>query len=462
MGTNSGLIARVLACLEREHLAGPGDEVFVAVSGGADSVALLMALFHLKFRVSILHCNFHLRGDESDQDEYFVKLLADQLNLPCKVRHFDTLTTARTRGISIEMAAREERYGWFRELLNTHPGAKIAIAHNADDAIETVLLNLSKGTGIRGLKGIPYSREQGRIIRPMLDVSRRDVIAYLQSEHLSQPWREDSSNMDTVYQRNYIRHHLLPALEHLNPGFRSSMAQTMKQLREVELFYREAIEHHRLLIETSEGDLRISQLLASPAPATLLYELLHRYGFSSQQCQNVANTLATLPSGSVFLSQTHRLIRSWDLLQLLPREPLTFGPHRILLGNLPCSVTLPSGTLLIERTDAGDVDNPLALCLPISWLSSESSLVLRQPNEGDRMAPFGMKYGRKRVSRIFIDGKISHRQREEAVLLCLDNAPLWLIGHSKSEHTRIARGAHAEYIRFQLKPLSPPPIHSAH
>ena len=248
----------------REHrlIDSATQRIYIAISGGADSVSLLMAMLALGYgeRLEALHCNFSLRGAESDGDETFVRRLCERLSVPLRIQHFDTRQYSEEHGISIEMAARELRYQWFRSFTQGSDGRKIvAVAHNADDQIETLLLNLSMGTGIRGLSGMPFQKEVEGIIRPLQETPRALILDYLQG--LDQAYREDSSNSDTHYKRNLIRHQLIPLFERLNPSFREAAYRTIDHLRSTEGLYLESIARYRstLVTEASSQSSRASR-----------------------------------------------------------------------------------------------------------------------------------------------------------------------------------------------------------
>lgn len=452
--TQHNLVKSVASCIKSYGLiASHSDRIYVALSGGSDSVALLLTLIELGYRPQALHCNFHLRGAESDQDTLFVERLCREQNVPLKIKHFDTTSYAQQKHISIEMAARQLRYDWFAEIIaqaSESQSTYIAIAHNAQDNVETMLLNLSKGTSIRGLSGMPHQRHD-HIIRPMLEAYPQDIKDYLQ--HRRQSWREDSSNTETIYQRNFIRHHLIPQLEQLNPSFLKSAERTIQHLSGVEAFFLESIQRHKQAVLTPQGAIQIPLLLASPNAEVLLFELLYPLGFSSEQCLHIAQVLPTLPSGKFFDSPTHRLSRAWDLLTLealTPTnhcpKPLVFSPQETPQGKL----TLPDGTelswRLIPTQDLPHFPNLRQLNLSpqevlLSWdkLQTDSpQLTLRTPQQGDRIKPLGMAQGSKLLSRVFIDKRIPINEREKTPLLCtMDNSPLWLVGLSSSHSYRL-------------------------
>ena len=219
-------VQRFIAC---KRLFGPSSKLLVALSGGADSVALLRVLVELGYTCEAAHCNFHLRGEESDRDEAFVRQLCEQLSVPLHVTHFDTQAHAREHQQSIEMAARELRYGWFQELVKQRKLNAIVVGHHRDDHVETLLINLIRGTGINGLTGIPA--ENGWVRRPLLNVSREQILDYL--DHLGQPFVTDSTNLEDEYLRNKIRLNLLRMLEDLNPSIRETLSDSISHLEGV-------------------------------------------------------------------------------------------------------------------------------------------------------------------------------------------------------------------------------------
>lgn len=444
------LTQQVARCIEREHLATKEQFIYVAVSGGADSVALLTVLHSLGYRLGVLHCNFHLRGEESDRDEAFVRHLSEQLSIPCEVKHFSTQSYAEEQRVSIEMAARELRYAWFREKSQTNANICIAIAHNSDDVVETFLYNLVQGTGIRGLAGMPYKRDGG-IIRPMLDCTRTEVLSYLESLGLEQTHCEDSSNSDIRYKRNYIRHRLLPSFEGLKADAKRQINTSIKHLRGAEAYYRESIERYKAKVLDDRG-ICIKHLGEVPDMLTLLYEILKDYGFTSTQCYQIVEHLEDMPLGANYQSATHQLIYSWGYLEILSRREMdnTYTPIYIELERVPYSISLSGGRVLeLSLQKQAVIHREDTLCLPLSLLRTKQ-LCLRPPVEGERMRPFGLK-GNKRISRIFIDAKASHKTRKSAMVLSLGNEILWLLGFSKSEATRIKPGQDSgSHLQLQI------------
>ena len=279
-----------------------------------------MAMLALGYgeRLEALHCNFTLRGEESDCDEAFVRELCTKLSVPLQIKHFDTRNYAEEKGISIEMAARELRYQWFRSFTEGSEGRKVvAVAHNADDQVETLLLNLSMGTGIRGLSGMPFIKQSEGIIRPLQGTPRALILDYLTA--LGQSYREDSSNSDTRYKRNLIRHQLIPIFEELNPSFRETTYRTIEHLRSTEALYMETIERYRSELLSPDG-LDYKPLATHPERTTILFELLRPMASSAPSSRSSASISQRGRLEQSSTPPTHLLIHSVQLLELLPRE----------------------------------------------------------------------------------------------------------------------------------------------
>lgn len=407
------------------------DKIFIAISGGADSVALLVAMIALgyKERLEALHCNFSLRSDESDEDEAFVSALCERYHIPLHVKRFDTRAYAQQEGISIEMAARSLRYGWF-STFHTEGKTVIAVAHNADDQIETLLLNLSMGTGIRGLSGMPFIKPQEGIIRPLQTCPRSLILSYLRD--LKQDYREDSSNEELQYKRNLIRHRLIPLFEELNPSFRGAALRTIDHLRSTEALYLECISRYRDQL-LSEDKIELHPLLHHPERRALLFELLRPYGFKREVIMDLEEHLKKGgETGRKFHAPRYTLYHGAKYLELLPREEAEKVYLSIEISSRG-SMFLPFGGKLswevrpIEQLEGGVRVPPTVALFDYNRLRT-TTLIIRSREEGDALRPYGMK-GKKLLRRIFIDGKYTHQERREALLLCKGETPLWLVGH---------------------------------
>ncbi len=303
----------VRAYIEKYRLLTENRPVLVGVSGGADSIALLTILVESGYSCIAAHCNFHLRGDESLRDEQFVREYARKLDVPFLMTDFDTRKYAADRHLSIEMAARELRYGWFEEQRAGTGAQAVAVAHHRDDSVETLLMNLVRGTGIRGMSGI--RPRNGFVVRPLLAVSREDILEWLAGRGLT--YVTDSTNLSDAYTRNFIRLRVLPLLKEINPSVKDAIARTSEHLSAAEAVYLHVVEEARNAVVEQGDRLSIAALMRYPSPDAILYELLKTYGFTRPVAEDVYLSL-TKESGKTFFSSTHRLIKDRDYLLLSP------------------------------------------------------------------------------------------------------------------------------------------------
>ncbi len=418
------VLQKVRQYIDQHKLLAPGRKTLVALSGGADSVALLKLLLSMGYECEAAHCNFHLRDKESDRDELFVRQLCEQSGVPLHVRHFNTSEEAAYRRISIEMAARELRYGWFEEMRNQLNAETIAVAHHQDDSVETVLLNLIRGTGINGLTGI--RPRNGYVVRPLLCLDRNEILSYLRET--DQPYVTDSSNLQDEYIRNKIRLNLVPLMEEINPAAKANILRTANNLSEVSLLYHNEIEKAKTRVVLPQG-IHIGLLLKEVAPQTLLFELLAPLGFNGARIRDVFNSL-TGQSGKEFFSATHRLVKDRELILI---EPLTnihkketqdeqSPPFRLTMEELPYTENfrIPQETHVV--------------CIDADKLSG--SFVLRLCKKGDSFVPFGMK-GRKKVSDYLTDKKYSRIRKEQQWVLTCGDQIVWLVGERLDNRFRI-------------------------
>ena len=392
--------------------------VLVALSGGADSVALLRVLLDIGYRCQAAHCNFHLRGEESDRDEAFVRQLCSRLDVPLHVTAFDTHAVAAQEKISIEMAARQLRYAWFERLKDETGACAIAVAHHRDDSVETLLLNLVRGTGIAGLCGIrPVN---GSVVRPLLCVSRSEILGYLAS--IGQDYVTDSTNLQDVFTRNKIRLDILPLLQDINPAASASIAATADRLADVEAVYRKAMHEACRRVEQEPGHISLTQLLAEISPQSVLFELLHDKGFNAAQLQDIWHSLSST-SGRLFRSDRYELLRDRDAFLL---RPLHAAATCLPLLHSRFFVTTTAFEVP-RRTDRAYLD---ADSLP------SDHLMIRRWQSGDRFVPFGMN-GFKRVRDYLRDHKFSRFQKEEQCVVCSGTEIVWLVGERTDNRFRV-------------------------
>lgn len=405
---------KVTQYINREQLFMPTDKVLVALSGGADSVALLCLLQASGYDCEAAHCNFHLRGAESDRDEAFVRRLCAKRHVPLHIVHFDTLRTAEERHISIEMAARKLRYEWFEQLRRETGASVTAVAHHQDDSVETLLLNLIRGTGINGLRGI--RPKNGHIVRPLLCLSRKEITGYL--DRIGQDYVTDSTNLQDEYTRNKIRLNLLPLMQEINPSVKESILSTAEHLDEASALYRKGIDEGIKRVRTAEGIL-IGPLMLEPAPETLLFEILYPLGFNAAQVRDIYRTLDGQPGKSVS-SEHWRVVKDRKLLLIEPR-------HQMVQPALAMEEQTFTPDFAIPRDkttacfDADKLPHPLSL---------------RPWRHGDSFIPFGMK-GKKKVSDYMTDRKFSLPRKERQWVLCCGEDIIWLVGERTDNRFRI-------------------------
>ena len=402
------------------------DTVLVAVSGGLDSVVLLDILHRLEVKTAVAHCHFGLRGDDADADEQFVRKLAKQYDAPYFVEHFQTKAFAEAEGISTQMAARLLRYRWFEEVRARQDYAAVATAHHQRDTAETMLLNLTHGTGLAGLHGI--QARHGRVVRPLLSVGRDDLHDYLVANNLR--WREDDSNDSPVYQRNLLRHEVLPVLREINPSLDATMSQTAERVGGAEEIVRRyvadtAAQARRDAPEATYFDIRTLQNTA--ATALVLHELLRPFGFSWLVAKEITAAFTGL-SGKQFLSPTHLLVKDRDQLVITPRRLAQYGTFQLEAGQtdlladgmrLKATLHEEAQHFLIPRSKSAAAFDADKLKFP---------LTLRRWQEGDWFMPLGMQ-GKKHLSNFFIDQKIPLNLKDEVrVLVSADGKICWVVG----------------------------------
>ena len=411
---------KIAQFIEKNGLLPIGGKVIVALSGGADSVALLTILHSLGYRCSAVHCNFNLRGEESMRDENFVRNLCQRLGNALKVVNFDTRGYAREKKISIEMAARELRYNLFEEERQEQQADAVAVAHHRDDCAETLLLNLIRGTGIRGLHGI--RPRNGHIIRPMLCVGRKDIINFLEST--GEAYVTDSSNLTTDYTRNKVRLELLPLMQEINPSIQHTLYETALRLAQTESIYDAAIRESTSRV-LRNNRISIHKLQQEPSPATLLHEILSPMGFNGAQCEDIIESLDK-ESGRIFTSSSHTVVK--DREELIIEKNRTHGQVELTLPNDGTVTIEKYGTLTVE-TVIFDGEIPKSRnCASIDLECVTLPLTLRSTRNGDRFAPFGMR-GTKLVSDYLTDAKrsIIEKQRQ-LVVTDASGAIVWLVG----------------------------------
>lgn len=423
--------AKVERFIQRHGLLTGKRLVLVGLSGGADSVALLGVLVRLGYPCRALHCNFHLRGAESDRDEVFARQFADSLGVPFVKVDFDTRGYAAIYQESIEMAARSLRYRWFEEQRQAFNAEAIAVAHHRDDSVETLLMNLLRGSGIRGLGGI--RPRNGQVVRPLLAVSRVEIEEWLQTQGWD--YVTDSSNMSDAYTRNFIRLRVLPLLEQLNPAARETIARSAAHLSAAEQLYAYTVEEARKAVFVTADSLSIEALMRYPSPETLLYEWLRPLGFSRIVVGELFESLTGL-SGKQFYSATHQVLKDRDRLYIAPlQEPSAWQPIEIPVATGELTQPLRLSFQLMERTS----DFQLERASDTAYFDAEKlpgRLMLRLPQPGDWFVPFGMR-GRKKLSDFFADQKMNRWEKLRQPLLCAGESIVWVVGRRADDRFRV-------------------------
>ncbi|WP_323756282.1 tRNA lysidine(34) synthetase TilS [Roseivirga sp.] len=417
------MLNRFLSFIKKHALNLEGNNWLLAVSGGMDSMALLKLCHQAGFNISVAHCNFNLRGEESDADAQFVKDTCFKLQIPYFEKHFDTKGYASVHGISTQMAARDLRYGWFNELLDEQNLDQLAVAHHAQDNLETVLLNLARGTSISGLRGmLPKS---GSIIRPLLDFEREEIENFAKQEGIE--WREDSSNASDNYKRNYLRHQVIPLFTQLNKGFYATFKSTLEKNLEVEKVFQEKINVLKPYIEEVANGYRFSkdQIIHSGIGAFQLSALLKPFGLNYEQSKELLVALAGI-SGKTFNTSSHQFLVDREYVFITAHQANEFEPFLIEEGEE--RFILSEQTFEIERLDAdSEMDrNPTNAFLDCDKLTFP--LEVRAWKEGDYFFPLGMK-GKKKLSDFMIDQKIPLNLKDQIRVLTSKESIVWVIGY---------------------------------
>ena len=403
----------------------------IALSGGADSVALLRILRDLGYQIEAAHCNFHLRGAESDRDEHSVKDLCNSLNVPLHLIHFETAEYASLHQVSIEMAARELRYGYFRQLCQDIGAETVCVAHHRDDAVETFLMNLLRGSGIHGLTGI--RPRNGQIVRPLLGVSRLEIVDYLHS--IGQDYVTDSTNLHDDVLRNKLRLNVLPLLREINPSVAENIDKTARFLQDTEKIFDSFMQVALQRLVRTEGQTQsvsIPELMQQPAPATFLHEWLSPYGFNSAQTQQVVDGLNG-HSGKTISSISHTLLIDREMLFLEPvSEPV--NPIRMPEpGRYRLSPEILFDIKLSDDITVLKSDN----CVTLDSANIQFPLTVRLVQSGDVFCPLGMD-GHKLVSDFLTDRKATLlEKRRQLVVTAANGDILWLVGHRPDNRYRI-------------------------
>ena len=447
-----GLFEQFLQYVENEKLFQPVDRLLVAVSGGVDSVVLCDLCKKAGFYFAIAHCNFRLREEESDSDEQFVKALAGKYNVEVFVKRFDTESYATKNKLSIQVAARNLRYDWFKSFINQTAGQPfnfLLTAHHANDNIETLLINFFKGTGLGGMQGIlPKSGSHNWLIRPLLFAKKDALMSYADENILA--YQADSSNNSDKYTRNFFRNRVIPLLREVYPQVENNLLANIKRLHEVNVLYRQslgAIEKKLLVEKNGEYHLPVLKLLKTVALNTVLFEIIREYGFTPGQMDDVASLLKS-ESGKYVDSQTHRILRNRAWLIISKHGEKLQG--YFLIEEQDNKIFFADQQLIIEKINSVLIhgNDPLVAQLDISQI--KFPILLRKWKQGDYFYPLGMQK-KKKLSRFFIDKKLSRVEKEKIWVLEMNKKIIWLAGLRIDDRFKIT-GATTNVLKLTLSP----------
>ncbi len=405
--------------INKHKLLQKGDRVVVTLSGGADSVALLLLLKKLGYICYAMHCNFHLRGEESMRDEQFVRNLCQQEDISLKVIDFNTADYSKQQGISIEMAARELRYKAFEEYRIECSAEAIAVAHHRDDSAETMLLNLIRGTGIKGLHGI--RPKNGHIVRPLLCVGKKDIVTFLEEENVA--YVTDSTNLLTDYTRNKVRLELIPMMQQINPSILHTLADTAERIASAEEIYLKAINEATKRVK--EGNrINILRLQEECAPTAILHEILLPLGFNASQISSIYECIDSV-GGKQFTANGWKVIKDREYLIIEREREENF--ERCLLP-MAGELKTPYGILKTTNEEYTGTIEKSRQCASLDADSLQPPLYVRKTKAGDRFFPFGMR-GSKLVSDYLTDRKMNILQKERQLVITDRNDNIvWLVG----------------------------------
>lgn len=434
--------------IKQHQLFSPNDTVLLAVSGGIDSVVLCELCKQAGYNFIIAHCNFKLRGAESERDAVFVQQLAQTYNVPLLVKEFETQAYAEERKLSIQEAARELRYDWFAELLK--PSANLSptcllTAHHLDDNIETMLMHFFRGTGIHGLRGM--LPKQGHIVRPLLFARKQEIKQFAVENNLQ--WVEDSSNALDKYSRNYFRHQLIPLVQKIYPEAENNLVNNLRRFADMEELYEQAVQQHKKkLLEQKGQEVHIPVLKLKKAQPlqSIVYEIIKAFGFSPAQTDEVIKLLDS-ESGRYVQSATHRIIKNRRWLIIAPAQ--LEQAQNLVIDEDETKVVFENGELVFEQLKGKNVQlvNDTAIAL-IDKAELQFPLLLRKWKKGDYFYPLGLNK-KKKLARFFIDQKLSLTDKEKVWVLESNKKILWVVGLRIDDRFKLTE-ATKQVLRIQL------------
>ena len=437
------MIDQFQAYINRCNLIAEGEKIVLALSGGMDSMVLADLLLKAKVEFVAAHCNFHLRGEGSDGDEKFVREYAEKHDIQCFVKHFDTEKYASENGISIEMAARDLRYAWFEELRQQLGYDKIAVAHHADDQAETFFINLLRGAGLNGLKGM--KPQNGVIIRPLLWASREQIHCYAVENQIL--WREDHTNAESVYLRNKIRNQLLPVFDELHPEARQGLYKSLRHLASENELYRELLKEKLAQIVKRNDEVQsfpTSNFQLSTFNFQLLFEWLRLYNFNTDQCRFIFEAMET-GVGNKYYSPTHQLVIGRNELQLSEIKQNTDVEIQIEVGEEEIAFPIHLRFSKSEKAEGFVIDKSSDVAM-LDFDKLRFPLTLRHWQHGDRFHPLGMK-GSKLLSDFFVDQKFTEWQKRNVwLLVSAEDEILWVVGYRIDDRFKLSNVTKSVFV----------------
>jgi len=428
--------------IEENKLIGPAEKILLAVSGGIDSMVMLHLFIRSGIKAGIAHCNFSLRAGESDMDEELVKQFASDEHLQFHSIRFDTETFAKKHRLSIQMAARQLRYEWFEEIMDKYGYDKTAVAHNLNDNIETLIINLVRGTGISGLTGMkPISN---RIIRPLLFSTRQDIVRYCNKHRII--YREDMSNADTKYIRNKIRHQIIPVLKEINPSIEATLNETAERFTGLNEIVTDYLTCLREMVAEQKNDIiKFNIILLKPYlhNKTLLYELFKSFDVNNDQLNDLLKVIEGKTGGQI-LTGTHRIIKNRKEIIVTDEKKVDYSSYNVGIIEEFANVPGIESAEYINVTDSFEMpSDPLIACLDSEKVSFP--LIIRSWKPGDFFYPLGMK-NKKKLSDYFINSKYSIIEKENKLILESDGRIVWIIGDRIDNRFRITRSTRKALI----------------
>lgn len=430
------MLKKFNAYIKEHKLCRKEDHLLLAVSGGIDSMVMADLFLKSGYTTTFLHCNFSLRGEESDKDADFVKQAASDYGQAVLIEKFNTEEYAHENSLSIQIAARKLRYEWFHKLLKAKSGHKVATAHHLNDQLETVLFYLSKGSGIKGIAGIPLKK--GQIIRPLLFSSRAEIVSYAHKNRIR--WREDRSNKDIKYKRNFIRHELIPAMEHLNPSLINTFGRTAKRLNESREILLQVVEDFKKAFLARNGDdLFLKSESLAGKNATFIHLLLSEYGVNYQQAEDIYQKVNERKTGAVFLSSAFKI--NIDRNHVIISKRCMAPASRQIMAEATGQIDNFDIRLLKKEETILTADKNTAF---LDYDKLHFPLTVRKWQEGDKFVPLGMQ-GQKKLSDFMIDSKIALNLKDRQLVLESRGEIVWVIGQRIDDRYKVTDNSKLVY-----------------